>query len=411
MAANAPTSETRLPPLALASVYWTRLTPPGPAALASFGLCGAGATSLLERLFVPKGRRTIAELGPGDVAFGKVRLEADLWEEAVLGYVPPGEWELHTHGGPAVMQAVARRLQTEGAKELTASDWARSRSSDPLAADALLALAQARTDRTAQLLLDQYRGALTVAVAHLAKLCEHGDLATAADELSTLRSRETLGRHLTSPWSVVLAGRPNAGKSSLLNALAGYRRAIVFPEPGTTRDLVTCSLAVDGWPVELTDTAGLRPAADTLEGAGIERAWRALATADLVLLVVDGTVGWDERLWEAIAPRALHVGGPPRQEQAAWAGCLVVYNKSDLPGHVSASAPPGVAVSARTGQGLDALLAAISHRLVPVPPRPGTAIPFTAAQAAALAVVEECLASGDAATAARRLRRLLSTGA
>jgi tRNA modification GTPase len=393
------------------SAFWTRLTPPGSAALASFGLRGSGASRLLAEIFVPAGGRTIPQLAPGDVAFGRVAIADDLWEEAVVAKLGPEEWELHTHGGPAVTRAVACLLESEGGQELTACEWTRASVADPLAADALVALGQARTDRTAQLLLDQYRGALARELEQLAEQCEGGKLADAAERLAALRSRWTLGRHLTSPWKVVLAGRPNAGKSSLLNALAGYERAIVFPEPGTTRDLVTCSIAVDGWPVELIDMAGLRSATEAIEAAGIERAWRALAGADVVLLVVDRTVGWDDRLWEEVLLRAGHaVGKEPLQAGAAPAHCLVVYNKADLPGRVFPPDPPGVVVSARTGQGLDALLEAMARCLVPVPPQPGTAIPFTEAQATALAEAEECLAAGDGVQAARRLRRLRQTG-
>lgn len=409
MAAHAPVTRPSLPRCDGGAVFWAQLTPPGPAALASFGVRGSGATSLLERIFVPSGRRRLTHLAPGDVVFGRVGLEGNLWEEAVLGYWAPDEWELHTHGGPAVTHAVIRRLQSEGAQELAPKEWTRSGFEDPIAADALAALAQARSDRTAQILLDQYRGALTRELAQLARRCHQGDPA-ALEELAVLRGRWTLGRHLTSPWRVVLAGRPNAGKSSLLNALAGYERAIVFPEPGTTRDLVTCSTAIDGWPVELTDMAGLRTAADTLEAAGIARARRALATADVVLLVVDGTLGWDDDLWAEVAPQSASPGKQPPRAETNLAHCVVVYNKADLPGRTSPSDPPGVAVSARTGQGLESLLTAISQRLVPVPPPSGTAVPFTEAQAEALAEAETCLKAGDAAQAAWRLERLLQTG-
>lgn len=381
------------------------------AALASFSLRGASATTLLERIFVVAGRRQIGQLAPGDVAFGRLSLPGGLWEEAVLGHVAPDEWELHTHGGPAVIQAVACQLQAQGAQELTDQQYARAILADPLAAEALVALAQARTDRTAQLLLDQYRGALARELERLAQLCERGEPVTAAEGLAALRSRWTLGRHLASPWRVVLAGRPNAGKSSLLNALAGYERAIVFPEPGTTRDLVTCATAVEGWPVELIDMAGLRSAAEAIEAAGVERAWRALASADVVLLVVDQTVGWDDRLWEELALRSVPSGGvEPQPPSADLNRYVVVYNKADLPARRSPSDPPGVIVSARTGQGLDALLAAIAQRLVPVPPASGTAIPFTEAQAAALVEADECLATGHPDQAAARLVRLRQTG-
>ena len=98
-----------------------------------------------------------------------------------------------------------------------------------------------------------------------------------------------LGRRLTAPWRVVVAGPPNVGKSSLVNALAGYQRSIVAPTPGTTRDVVTTRLAIDGWPVELADTAGVREATDALETQGVRLAREATAAADLCLWVLDAS--------------------------------------------------------------------------------------------------------------------------
>ena len=108
-----------------------------------------------------------------------------------------------------------------------------------------------------------------------------------SQQIAILLARADLGRHLVRPWSVVLAGPVNVGKSSLINALAGYGRSIVHHAPGTTRDAVTAATAIDGWPVELCDTAGLRPAATPVERAGIERAQERLAQADLAVLVFD----------------------------------------------------------------------------------------------------------------------------
>src|SRR5690606_16577637 len=87
--------------------------------------------------------------------------------------------------------------------------------------------------------------------------------------LAALVDRAPLGLHLTRPWHVALAGAPNVGKSSLLNAVLGYGRAIVFDQPGTTRDVLDAVTAIDGWPVRLTDGAGLRESVDALEAAGV----------------------------------------------------------------------------------------------------------------------------------------------
>ena len=121
-----------------------------------------------------------------------------------------------------------------------------------------------------------------------------------------------LGRHLTRPWQVVIAGAPNVGKSSLANALAGYQRAVVSEIPGTTRDLVTTEIALEGWPVELIDTAGLREPGEDLESQGIERALTAAGSADVCLWVLDSSA---QPEWPA----------PPS------ANMRFVINKVDLP--------------------------------------------------------------------------------
>jgi tRNA modification GTPase len=148
--------------------------------------------------------------------------------------------------------------------------------------------------------------------------------------------------------TLVIAGRPNAGKSSLLNRLAGYDAAIVTPHPGTTRDVLRERIEIDGLPVHVLDTAGLREAQDPIELEGIRRAHGEIARADRVLFLVDSS--------DATAMRAL-----PEDLAALPRGVpvTVVANKADLSrllaGPISAGQPPSIALSALTGEGLEAL--------------------------------------------------------
>jgi tRNA modification GTPase len=229
----------------------------------------------------------------------------------------------------------------------------------PFRAQALIVLAQAPTVRTAHTLLDQYDGAFQAAVQAILAAWRAGAGEEAARRLGELAGFCMIGRHLTTPWRVVIAGAPNVGKSSLLNALAGYTRAIVSAIPGTTRDLVTVRLAMEGWPVEFTDTAGLHAAGGSLEREGIELARRAAAEADLCLWVLDAST---HPVWPDFRSESLHV----------------IVNKADLTNAwdpaIGGDAPR---VSALTGEGLEQLCRKISGWLVPkVPPR-GAAVPFT----------------------------------
>jgi tRNA modification GTPase len=208
---------------------------------------------------------------------------------------------------------------------------------------------------------------------------ESGASQDAADRLHALLRWSDVGLHLTRPWRVVLTGRTNVGKSSLINALLGYERSIVYGEPGTTRDVVTAHTAIDGWPVELADTAGLRASDDAVELAGVDLAHRVLAQADVVVLVFDASRPW-------LTDDASLVRDRP--------DALVVHNKCDQPMVDVAARPPGLSTSATEGRGVPEVVAALSHRLVPTPPPPGTAIPFTARQVEAIRAGLSALQAG-----------------
>ena len=184
----------------------------------------------------------------------------------------------------------------------------------------------------------------------------------ARQSVDALLAQADLGLHLTRSWQVVVAGLPNVGKSSLVNAIAGYQRAIVHSTPGTTRDIVSVQTAMDGWPVEISDTAGLRETGGEIERAGLDLARQKILAADLIVLVFDNSLPWSD------------------QDQAlveAHPAALRVHNKSDVPpASGPGQRPPGVEVSAMHSAGIDGLCHEIAVRLVPHPPPPGAAVPF-----------------------------------
>jgi tRNA modification GTPase len=239
--------------------------------------------------------------------------------------------------------------------------------------------------------LDQYRGSLRRAVDRVAQLVARQDLESAALELERIIGRAELGEHLTRRWRVVIAGRPNAGKSSLMNALVGYQRSIVLAEPGTTRDVLTAATAFEGWPVELADTAGLRTSGDAIEVEGVARAHGQIREADLVLLVCDVTQAWTD------AERGV----------LAAAQTLVIHHKCDLARPPADGRPSGLEVSSLTGAGIEELCRAIAARLVPDPPQPGEAIPLGERQVRLLADILAAVRDGQSERANSLIRSLL----
>ena len=197
--------------------------------------------------------------------------------------------------------------------------------------------------------------------------------------LSTFRT----GRLVREGANVVLLGLPNAGKSSLLNALLGEERAIVTAIPGTTRDTIQEVVSLDGMPVRLWDTAGIREGSDEVERLGIERSWRQVHLADLVVFVVEGGAREEEN--QKLLREVEQLGRPT----------LIALNKADLspalPSFLAASHL--FSISARTGQGLPELKAAIVQHLTTGAPSSGGVVishlrHFESLQSASAALVE-----------------------
>jgi tRNA modification GTPase len=302
-----------------------------------------------------------------------------------------GGIELHCHGGRVASQRILADLASAGCR-IEACDAAVGQDGELLKREALISLMQARTERTAAILLDQYHGALDRACDELLQLTVEQRLIDVVELLDRMLGWSGVGLHLAIPWKVVLAGRPNVGKSSLINALLGYQRAIVFDQPGTTRDAVATETTFDGWPVALSDTAGLRNAADELEQLGISRSLSEAADADCVVLVFDASQSWsdeDQRLLTA-HPNA-----------------IVVHNKDDL--ETGGERPLGLRTSATRRSGIEQLIAAIASELVPIAPPPRAAIPTTPRQVAWLRAAHHAAQGNDTARLTTCLEQLRSS--
>ena len=396
--------------------FTSLLTPAGRGAVAVVAATGPAVWGVVAACFRSASGSTISRQSAGRVLFGRWRhrsaADAGFDEEAIVCPLSGDELEVHCHGGEAASTSVFSAFVRGGCTPLSWEQWLERSCGDRLQAEARIALASAPTRRTAAILLDQLHGALRNSVNEILDRVQHKRLAEAQRMLGELTHRIPLGRHLVRPWRVAIAGRPNAGKSSLMNALAGYARAIVHAEPGTTRDVVSAELAVDGWPVRLTDSAGIRETACDIESQGVELARGQLQSADLVLWVIDAA-----ELGEAGVGDARNVeefAGSEITRQSALpaesAPLLAVVNKIDVAQQFRdmKSGDAVAFISATTGAGIDALLATISRRLVPLAPSPLDAVPFTERQFAALERSAAALARGEASAAEEPLRSLLT---
>ncbi|MGA2059024.1 MAG: GTPase [Thermoguttaceae bacterium] len=338
-----------------------RLTPPGRGAVACVLVEGPGAAEAVQAVVRTKSGRPLADFSQDSLVLGYFNVNG---EEVVLRPRSPKTVELHCHGGYAAAAMIEETFKQRGCQVVAWQQWISESQTDKISAAALAALADAPTQRTAGILLDQYHGAMRRAFDAIGQDIKEKNFAAARSRVESLMACISLGLHLTKPWRVVVAGPPNAGKSSLINAMVGFQRSIVHHAPGTTRDAVTAITAMDGWPVELCDTAGLHAGAQGIEKAGVELARQRISDADLVVLVFDLASSW------SVSDQALADSYP---------NALRVHNKVDVQ-YAKDNRPTGPYTSALTGIGIDELIIKIVNRLVPVPPPPGAAVPFTLEQ-------------------------------
>jgi tRNA modification GTPase len=359
-------------------------TPVGEGGIAIIRLSGAAAEFLLRRFFLPSGKVDQFEshrfyhgrlVDSDGLAIDEVMA---VFMRAPRSYTREDIAEIHCHGSPSLVRQVVDLLIDGGARmampgEFTLRAFLNGRL-DLTQAEAVIDLIQARSDTACKIALRQLDGGLSRlifmfrdnliwALAQMEALIDfpedefdqseitrcHDILKNVQDQIDLLLAGFESGRVLRDGLVVLILGRPNVGKSSLLNVLLGESRAIVHEVPGTTRDTLEENLVLGGIPLRLIDTAGVRETVDPVEAEGVWRARQKAESADLVMLVVDGSVPLspDDMLALELCRERL---------------TLLVINKADLPQvpiPESISGMPQVLVSAHQGLGLDRLREAV----------------------------------------------------
>jgi len=364
-------------------------TPPGRGGIGVVRLSGPDAGAIAGVL-----RGTDLPLVARHATFSRIHSTDHSIDHAVVTLFPaPHSYtgdevvEISAHGSPVILRAIVAAAVANGARlaepgEFTLRAFLNNRV-DLAQAEAVADLVDAVTPLQARTAFDQLEGTLTERIAAIdatlfdliARLeasvdfpeegyhfVESGELTTALDALlermTSLLADGRRGRLIREGLQVAIVGKPNVGKSSLFNSLAGGGRAIVTPIPGTTRDLITETVDIDGLRVTLVDSAGIRSTDDVIESAGVDLARQAIRVADAVLVVVDGSRPLDESDVQIL-------------RETAGAKRVVVANKCDIGEDVRGGY---LAVSAKTGTGLDLLREELTRVLDVEPTRDQPAI-------------------------------------
>jgi tRNA modification GTPase len=358
-------------------------TPPGHGGIGIVRLSGSQALTIAKQL-------TGRLLTPRHATFSNFCSESgEVIDQGISLYFPgPGSFtgedvvELQAHGGPVIMDMLLRACYAGGARPARPGEFSEraflNNKLDLAQAEAIADLINSSTEAAARSAGRSLQGAFSREISKLVEQVTRlrvyveaaidfpeeeidfigegqvkARLEHIISQLSSVRRAARQGSLLQEGMKLVIAGRPNAGKSSLLNALAGQDTAIVTPIEGTTRDVLREHIQIDGMPLHIVDTAGLRESADEVEQEGVRRAWQEMETADRILLVVDGSLqSPGENDPDAIWPEKKH-------NLSRDIPVTIVHNKCDLSGRAAAIVRHGqstiIELSAKTGAGLDLL--------------------------------------------------------
>ena len=330
---------------------FAQVTPSGRAAITTIVVRGPNAINIVANFFESASKKILAEVPVNNILFGKWQAPLTVAEDLVICLREIDVVEIHCHGGTAAAESISTCLQSRGCVE---TSWQQQTShhydGSAYCQDVWKLVPFTTTMTTTQIALRHATGEIDRLLDDVRQEISSGEMASAAALLKPYLSTYELGRHIIDPFVVVIAGRPNAGKSSLLNALTGINRSIVNPQAGTTRDVLQYKTMVCGWGISFWDTAGIRADAQALEQLGIAKAEQAIATADLVIWVHDVTENWQSQVEQV-------------ERELGDINCLVVVNKTDIQ-QAGDNYPSHIAVSAKTGERIDELLNKIVERLI-----------------------------------------------
>ncbi|CAI2121977.1 tRNA uridine-5-carboxymethylaminomethyl(34) synthesis GTPase MnmE [Serratia ficaria] len=356
-------------------------TPPGRGGVGILRISGHGAKDVAQALLGKLPKPRYADYLPfRDAAGATLDQGIALWFPGPNSFTGEDVLELQGHGGPVILDLLLKRvLALPGVRIARPGEFSeRAFLNDKLdlaQAEAIADLIDASSEQAARSAMNSLQGAFSTRIHQLVEALTHlriyveaaidfpdeeidflsdgkieAQLNGVMADLDSVRGEARQGSLLREGMKVVIAGRPNAGKSSLLNALAGREAAIVTDIAGTTRDVLREHIHIDGMPLHIIDTAGLRDASDEVERIGIERAWNEIEQADRVLFMVDGTTAATEpaEIWPEFMARL-----PQRLP------ITVVRNKADITGETLGMTEVNghslIRLSARTGEGIDLL--------------------------------------------------------
>lgn len=370
-------------------------TPHGAGGIGIIRVSGGDALGVARRVFRPAAGGTLGDIAPYTARYGHiVAADGTVIDECILLYMrAPHSYtgedtaELQCHGGAVVLREVLLRTWEVGARPAEAGEFTKRAflhgRLDLARAEGVMELIAAKSTRAARAARERLAGAFSHAVtdirtqilgavAHIeagidfpeddipAASAEHlaAEIDAASAAVRRLLVGADTGRILRDGVKTVIVGRPNVGKSSLLNALLGMERAIVTDVPGTTRDIIEEEISVAGIPLRLLDTAGLRAAEDAVEQIGVARTEQHLTDAELILAVFD-----------ASEPLTAEDHALLTRLSAAAADIIILCSKEDRPSVLSAAdfsavAAPVLRISAQEGTGLDALREEIAAHIV-----------------------------------------------